>query len=141
MGFLDWVNGAGRTLKSGFEDFGRKAKQGFTDLGNTIKEKALPVLEKVSDALHTGAGYASQGLGAAMPVLGLIPGVGQAAQLAQKVAQGVSLGTGLASSALHAVNNPSGGNVISALRNVAGAIPSSGMKSAVMPMVARMAGK
>ena len=132
MGFLDWINGAGRTLKSGFEDFGRKAKKGIEDVGNQIKENALPVLEKVNDAIHTGAGYVGKGLGAAMPVLGMIPGVGQAARLAQNVASGVSTGTGLASSVLHAANNPSGGNVIQALKAGAAALPPQ-YKSAVQP--------
>ena len=83
-------------------------------------------------ATHTGAGYVGKGLGAAMPVLGMIPGVGQAARLAQTVASGVSAGTGLASAALHAANNPSGGNVIQALKAGAAALPPQ-YKSAVQP--------
>ena len=143
MGFLDWINGAGRTLKSGFEDFGRKAKKGFEDFGNQIKDNALPVLEKVSDAIHTGAGYVNKGLGYAMPVLGMIPGVGQAARLAQTVASGIGAGTGLASDALHAANNPSGGNVFKALQGAAGALPPQ-YKTAVQPYLngaAKIAGQ
>lgn len=132
MGFLDWINGAGRTLKSGFEDFGRKAKKGFEYVGNQIKDNALPVLEKISDAVHTGAGYVGKGLGYAMPVIGMIPGVGQAARLAQMAATGIGAGTGLASAALHAVNHPSQGNVIQALKAGAAALPPQ-YKSAVMP--------
>ena len=136
MGFLDIFNNAGRTLKSGFEDFGRKAKKGFEDVGSAIKTQALPTLEKISDVVNKGAGYASEGLGYAMPVLGMIPGVGQAAQVAQKVAQGLKLGTGLASSALKAINNPSSGNVIQALKSVATtAGGSSGIQNVIKPYI------
>jgi len=133
MSIKSWFEGAGRTLKSGFQNFGNKVADTARYVGHEIATKALPVLEKISDGIHQGAGYVSQGLGMAMPVLGMIPGIGQVARIAQGVAGAVGAGTGLASSALHAVNNPSQGNIIGALRQVGTAVAPALMKSAVVP--------
>lgn len=59
----------GKGIKSGFEKFGRNARADLSSAGKFIKDKALPVIEKIASGVATGLKYATPVLGAIAPEL------------------------------------------------------------------------